>query len=67
VIAVVLTGMGFDGTTEAANLHGKGAWVIAQDEASSVVWGMPQGVVRAGAADVVLDLNAIVPEIVRNV
>jgi two-component system chemotaxis response regulator CheB len=67
VIAVVLTGMGFDGTTEATSLHAKGAWVIAQDEASSVVWGMPQGVVRAGAADVVLDLNAIVPEIVRNV
>jgi two-component system chemotaxis response regulator CheB len=67
VIAAVLTGMGFDGTTESASLHEKGAWVIAQDEATSVVWGMPQGVVRAGAADVVLALNAIVPEIVRNV
>jgi two-component system chemotaxis response regulator CheB len=67
VIAVIMTGMGQDGLRGIAQLHSKGAYVIAQDERSSVVWGMPGAVVRAGLADSVLDLNSIVPEVQRRV
>jgi two-component system chemotaxis response regulator CheB len=66
-IAAVLTGMGYDGTKGAEALHAKGAWVIAQDEASSVVWGMPSAVVKAGVADAVVDLHCLVPEILDRV
>lgn len=66
-IAVVLTGMGQDGRLGAERLREQGAWVIAQDEASSVVWGMPGAVARAGLTDVIADLKSIVPEILRQV
>jgi two-component system chemotaxis response regulator CheB len=46
-------------------LKAQGASVLAQDEASSVVWGMPGAVVAAGLADCVLPLDQVVPEIVR--
>jgi two-component system, chemotaxis family, protein-glutamate methylesterase/glutaminase len=46
-------------------LRAAGAYIIAQDEASSVVWGMPGAVVRAGVADAVLPLSQVVPEILR--
>jgi len=65
VISVILTGMGCDGQRGAEVLKAHGAYVIAQDETTSVVWGMPGAVVNAGLADVVLPLNEIVPEIVR--
>ncbi len=65
VIAVVLTGMGYDGTRGAEVLKAHGACVIAQDEASSVVWGMPGGVANAGLADAIVPLDRIVPEILR--
>lgn len=64
-IAVILTGMGQDGRLGVERLRQEGAWVIAQDEASSVVWGMPGAVVRAGLTDVIADLKSIVPEILR--
>lgn len=67
VVAAVLTGMGYDGARGAEALHAKGAYVIAQDEASSVVWGMPSGVVNAGAADAIVDLRCVVPEILNQV
>ncbi len=67
VIAVILTGMGQDGRLGVERLRQEGAWVIAQDEPSSVVWGMPGAVTRAGLADVVVDLKSIVPEILRQV
>jgi two-component system chemotaxis response regulator CheB len=51
VIAAVLTGMGQDGLRGAEILKAQGASIIAQDEASSVVWGMPGAVVNAGLAD----------------
>jgi two-component system chemotaxis response regulator CheB len=65
VIAVVLTGMGQDGLRGAEILKAHGASILAQDEATSVVWGMPGAVVNAGLADRVLPLNQVVPEILR--
>jgi len=65
VLAVVLTGMGTDGREGARRLYEAGAHVIAQDRASSVVWGMPGAVVEAGLADMVLPLSEIGPEIAR--
>jgi two-component system chemotaxis response regulator CheB len=64
-LAVILTGMGQDGLRGAGILKAMGAAVLAQDEASSVVWGMPGAVVQAGFADRVLPLDGIVPEILR--
>jgi two-component system, chemotaxis family, protein-glutamate methylesterase/glutaminase len=63
VLAVVLTGMGHDGLRGVEILRSRGARVLVQDEASSVVWGMPGAVANAGLADRVLPLNEIVPEI----
>jgi two-component system chemotaxis response regulator CheB len=65
VIAVVLTGMGQDGLRGAEILRAQGASILAQDEASSVVWGMPGAVVNAGLADRVLPLDQVIPEILR--
>jgi two-component system chemotaxis response regulator CheB len=65
VLAVILTGMGQDGLRGAGILKALGATVLAQDEASSVVWGMPGAVVDAGLADRVLPLEGVVPEILR--
>lgn len=65
VIGVILTGMGQDGLRGAQILKAKGATILAQDEASSVVWGMPGAVVHAGLADRVLPLEQVVPEILR--
>jgi two-component system chemotaxis response regulator CheB len=66
-IAAVLTGMGQDGLRGAQQLRARGAHILAQDEATSVVWGMPGAVVNAGLADQVLPLNAVVPAILRQV
>ncbi|MGB9458749.1 MAG: chemotaxis protein CheB [Bryobacteraceae bacterium] len=57
--------MGQDGLRGAEILKAQGASVLAQDEASSVVWGMPGAVVSAGFADRVLPLEQVVPEILR--
>ena len=65
VVSVILTGMGQDGLRGAEVLKASGAWVIAQDEASSVVWGMPGAVVQAGLADRVVSLEQVAPEILR--
>ncbi len=65
VLAVVLTGMGSDGREGARRLVEAGAQVIAQDRASSVVWGMPGAVAEAGLADMILPLSDIGPEIAR--
>lgn len=67
VIAAVLTGMGHDGLRGVEILKAKGATILAQDESSSVVWGMPGAVVTSGLADRVLPLDQFVPEILRNV
>jgi two-component system chemotaxis response regulator CheB len=59
VLAAVLTGMGSDGTAGASMLKKRGARIIAQDEASSVVWGMPGAVVNAGLADAIVSLEEL--------
>lgn len=66
-LAVVLTGMGRDGCRGAEAVVEAGGRVIAQDEATSVVWGMPGTVVRAGLAEVVVPLGRMRDEIVRAV
>ncbi len=65
VIAAILTGMGQDGLRGAEVLDARGASILAQDEMTSVVWGMPGAVVNAGLAGQILPLHRIVPEIVR--
>jgi two-component system, chemotaxis family, protein-glutamate methylesterase/glutaminase len=64
-LGVVLTGMGSDGLRGAASLAAVGAGIIAQDEATSVVWGMPGRVAQAGLACAVLPLDQIASKIVR--
>jgi two-component system chemotaxis response regulator CheB len=65
VLAVVLTGMGSDGTQGAADIVAAGGSVIAQDEATSVVWGMPRSVAQAGLCSAVLPLDQIPGKILR--
>jgi two-component system chemotaxis response regulator CheB len=67
VLAVVLTGMGNDGTRGASAIREAGGQVIVQDEASSVVWGMPGSVVSSQLADHIYPLDGIAAEIVRRV
>jgi two-component system chemotaxis response regulator CheB len=59
VLAIVLTGMGSDGLAGSRELVAAGGSVIAQDEASSVVWGMPGAVAQAGLASAVLPIAGI--------
>jgi two-component system chemotaxis response regulator CheB len=67
VVAAVLTGMGHDGMTGAERLAARGAYILAQDEDTSVVWGMPGSVVSAGVANQILPLDSVVPAILREV
>ena len=64
-LAVILTGMGHDGLKGCELLSSLGARILVQDEASSVVWGMPGFVARSGLAEKILPLNQIGAEIVR--
>jgi two-component system chemotaxis response regulator CheB len=66
-LTVILTGMGQDGLRGCEAIRAAGGQVLAQDEASSVVWGMPGHVARAGLADKVLPLPLIAGEVVRRV
>ncbi|GAA0483260.1 chemotaxis response regulator protein-glutamate methylesterase of group 1 operon [Paractinoplanes deccanensis] len=65
--ATVLTGMGHDGRGGAKVLRDAGAEVLAQDEATSVVWGMPGAVVQAGLADEILPLDRIAAHLVNRI
>jgi two-component system, chemotaxis family, protein-glutamate methylesterase/glutaminase len=65
VLAVILTGMGHDGVAGCRTLHELGATILAQDEATSAVWGMPGSVVQEGLAHHILPLCTIASEIVR--
>ncbi len=64
-LALVLTGMGSDGTHGAAAIAVAGGSVIAQDEATSVVWGMPRAVAQAGLCSAVLPLGEIAAKVNR--
>jgi len=64
-LVVILTGMGQDGLRGCEAIREAGGQVLAQDEASSVVWGMPGAVVAAGLADKVLPLSELAAEINR--
>lgn len=63
---VILTGMGHDGTEGASLIKAAGGTIIAQDEESCVVFGMPRSVIENGLANKVVPLNEIVKEIVLN-
>ncbi|MFT8245875.1 chemotaxis-specific protein-glutamate methyltransferase CheB [Roseomonas sp. BN140053] len=63
VLAAILTGMGQDGLLACRDLVAAGGTVLAQDEASSVVWGMPGAVARAGLAEVLLPPDALAERI----
>ena len=65
ILAVVLTGMGSDGMRGGKDIVAAGGNVIAQDEATSVVWGMPGAAANAGICSAILPLNQIAPKLVR--
>jgi two-component system, chemotaxis family, protein-glutamate methylesterase/glutaminase len=64
-LAVILTGMGSDGMRGGKDIVAAGGSVIAQDEASSVVWGMPGAAANAGICAAILPLNQIAAKLVR--
>lgn len=66
-LGVILTGMGQDGLRGCQEIRDRKGQILAQDEASSVVWGMPGFVANAGLADAVLPIDQILPEILRRV
>jgi two-component system, chemotaxis family, protein-glutamate methylesterase/glutaminase len=65
ILALILTGMGSDGMRGGKDIVAAGGSVIAQDEATSVVWGMPGAAAHAGICAAVLPLNQIAPKLVR--
>jgi two-component system chemotaxis response regulator CheB len=65
VIAIILTGMGKDGVEGARRIKERGGKVIVQDEGTSVIWGMPKLIAKAGLADEVLPLNEIAGALVK--
>lgn len=67
VLGVVLTGMGQDGMLGARQIREGGGEMIVQDEATSVVWGMPGAIARDGSADVILPLDQIADAVNRRV
>jgi two-component system chemotaxis response regulator CheB len=64
-LALVLTGMGTDGARGAGDVVAAGGHVVVQDQASSVVWGMPGAVAQAGLASEVLPLRDVAAALVR--
>ena len=65
IMSVILTGMGSDGMRGGKDIVAAGGSVIAQDEASSVVWGMPGAAANAGICAAILPLNQIASKLVR--
>ena len=66
-LALVLTGMGHDGAEGGRIIAAAGGTIVAQDEASSVVWGMPGKIVTGGLAEVVAAPEALGHEVVRRI
>jgi two-component system, chemotaxis family, protein-glutamate methylesterase/glutaminase len=67
VLGVVLTGMGSDGRLGAGRIREAGGAVVVQDQATSVVWGMPGAVATAGFADEVLPLDRVAEAVTRRI
>jgi two-component system chemotaxis response regulator CheB len=65
ILALILTGMGSDGMRGGKEIVAAGGSVIAQDEATSVVWGMPGAAANAGICAAILPLNQIAPKLNR--
>ncbi|NCC23858.1 MAG: chemotaxis response regulator protein-glutamate methylesterase [Deltaproteobacteria bacterium] len=65
VVGVIMTGMGDDGAKSMFEMHQAGAYNIAQDEASCVVFGMPQEAIKLGGVDKIVSLDRIAPEVIR--
>lgn len=66
-LAVILTGMGQDGLLGCQAIRDAGGQILVQDEATSVVWGMPGSVANAGLAKQILPLSEIAREILHQV
>ena len=66
-LAAILTGMGSDGLKGAEAMVAAGGNLVAQDERSSVVWGMPGAVATAGLCCAVLPLDRIAPYVVKKI
>ncbi len=66
-VGVILTGMGADGAEGLKELHGVGAYTVAQDEESSVVWGMPGASVKLGGVDTILPLSRVAGEVLKRI
>jgi two-component system chemotaxis response regulator CheB len=66
-VGAILSGMGRDGAVGLGAMHSRGALTIAQDEATSPVYGMPRAAVEAGAVQVVLPIHTIAPAIISAV
>jgi two-component system chemotaxis response regulator CheB len=66
-LAVVLTGMGHDGLRGCEHVHERGGRILVQDQATSVVWGMPGAVADAGLAERILPLSDMASEILLRV
>ncbi|GAB5390472.1 MAG: chemotaxis response regulator protein-glutamate methylesterase [Alphaproteobacteria bacterium] len=65
VLSLVLTGMGSDGASGVKSISANGGSIIAQDQESSVVWGMPKAAAESGCCSAVLPLNKIGPAVSR--
>lgn len=63
ILAVIMTGMGRDGAQGCVEVKNAGGYVIAQNEATSVVYGMPKSAVETGAVDAILSIDEIINEI----
>ena len=64
-VGVIMTGMGDDGAKGLLEMKESGAYTLAQDEASCIVFGMPKEAIALGGAERILSLEAIAPEIMR--
>ena len=63
--SMILTGMGQDGRLGGAEIVRQGGTIVAQDKATSVVWGMPGAVARSGLCSAVLPLNELGPHVLK--
>jgi two-component system chemotaxis response regulator CheB len=66
-LAVMLTGMGSDGLEACEQIRKQGGQIVVQDQATSIVWGMPGAVARAGLADAIKPLADVALEVVQRV